>query len=276
MSEFSPNQIVLEDHLCGGESGSFVLRRGYCLRLTDLEGGANVAALFYNAQEKLERYNMADTLKAQHIFYLTQGYVCYSDMGRILVSLTADTCGWHDTVCGVSNAALVREKYGEGRYQELRNDFYRNGHDRFLIELGKWGLGKRDLVANVNFFSKVAPDADGKLHFHADFSPPGAYVDLRAEVDERMERWMAERTLQEVLDQFDRAHAAAAAVYDMADIFADPHYRERGVIAEVDGFPMQNLVARLSATPGRIRWPGRALDADGEQIRAELAPPADE
>lgn len=107
----------------------------------------------------------------------------------------------------------------------------------------------------------------------ADFAGRVAH---RAEVDERMERWMAERTLQEVLDQFDRAHAAAAAVYDMADIFADPHYRERGVIIEVDGFPMQNLVARLSATPGRIRWPGRELDADGDQIRAELAPPADE
>jgi crotonobetainyl-CoA:carnitine CoA-transferase CaiB-like acyl-CoA transferase len=107
----------------------------------------------------------------------------------------------------------------------------------------------------------------------ADFAGRVAH---RAEVDERMERWMAERTLQEVLDQFDRAHAAAAAVYDMADIFADPHYRERGVIAEVDGFPMQNLVARLSATPGRIRWPGRPLDADGEAIRSELTPPTDE
>ncbi len=183
MSAFSPDHIVLQDHLHGGESGSFILRRGYTLRLTDSEGGANVAALFYNAAEKLERYNMADTLKAQHIFYLTAGYVCYSDMGRILVSLTADTCGWHDTVCGVSNAALVREKYGEGRYQELRNDFYRNGRDRFLVELGKWGLGKRDLVANVNFFSKVTADGDGQLRFHPGASHAGAFVDLRAEMD---------------------------------------------------------------------------------------------
>ncbi len=183
MSVFSPDHIVLQDHLHGGESGSFILRRGYTLRLTDSEGGANVAALFYNAAEKLERYNMADTLKAQHIFYLTAGYVCYSDMGRILVSLTADTCGWHDTVCGVSNAALVREKYGEGRYQELRNDFYRNGRDRFLVELGKWGLGKRDLVANVNFFSKVTADGDGQLRFHPGTSHAGAFVDLRAEMD---------------------------------------------------------------------------------------------
>ena len=183
MNAFSPDLIVLQDHLRGGESGSFILRRGYTLRLTDSEGGANVAALFYNAAEKLERYNMADTLKAQHIFYLTAGYVCYSDMGRILVSLTADTCGWHDTVCGVSNAALVREKYGEGRYQELRNDFYRNGRDRFLVELGKWGLGKRDLVANINFFSKVTADGDGQLHFHPGASHAGAFVDLRAEMD---------------------------------------------------------------------------------------------
>ncbi len=77
------------------------------LRLTDVEGGANVAALFYNYEERLERYNMADTLKAQHTAYLTKGCVCYSDMGRVLCSITEDTCGWHDTLCGVSNAAMV-------------------------------------------------------------------------------------------------------------------------------------------------------------------------
>ena len=95
-------------------------------------------------------------------------------------------------------------------------------------------------------------------------------VEHRREVDARMEEWMAERTLEQVLAEFDAAHAAAAPVYDMADIAADPHYRERGAIVEVDGFPMQDVVARLSATPGRIRWAGRPLDADGDEIRAEL------
>jgi len=59
------------------------------------DGGANVGALFYNHEDRLERYNMADTLKSQHTAYLTKGFVCYSDMGRILCSITEDTCGWH-------------------------------------------------------------------------------------------------------------------------------------------------------------------------------------
>ncbi len=89
----------------------------------------------------------------------------------------------------------------------------------------------------------------------------------RAEVDERMAEWMRSRTQAEALAAFEEVDAAAAPVYDMADIFADPHYQERNLIVEVDGIPMPNVVARLSATPGRIRWAGRGPDADGEQIR---------
>lgn len=91
-------------------------------------------------------------------------------------------------------------------------------------------------------------------------------------IDERLGAWIAERTGAEVLAEFERVHAAAAPVYDMADIFADPHYRERGSITTVDGVPMPEVVARLSATPGRVRWAGRAPDADGDEIRAELGP----
>lgn len=179
----TPASLLWEEHLLGGAHWSGILRRGNALRLTDVQGGANVAALFYNADEKLERYNMADTLKAQHTAYLTTGVVCYSDMGRVLCSITSDTCGWHDTLGGVSNAALVERKYGLARYQEQRNDYYKNGYDSLLNELGKYGLGKRDVVSNVNFFSKVTVDAAGKLIYHADHSKVGAVVDLRFEMN---------------------------------------------------------------------------------------------
>jgi urea carboxylase-associated protein 2 len=171
-----------EEHLREGSHWSGVLRRGTTLRLTDVDGGANVAALFYNYEDRLERYNMADTLKAQHTAYLTKGYVCYSDMGRVLCSITEDTCGWHDTMAGVSNAAMVADKYGRTRFQEQRNDFYKNGYDGLLGELGKYGLGKRDIVANVNFFSKVIVDEAGRMHFQPGASEPGSYVDLRFEM----------------------------------------------------------------------------------------------
>ena len=172
-----------EEHLRDGSHWSGVLRRGTTLRLTDVEGGANVAALFYNYEDRLERYNMADTLKAQHTAYLTQSYVCYSDMGRILCSIIADTAGWHDTMGGVSNAAMVTDKYGRTRFQEQRNDFYKNGYDGLLGELGKYGLGQRDLVDNINFFSKVTVGEAGELHFQPGASKSGSYVDLRFEMN---------------------------------------------------------------------------------------------
>lgn len=174
--------LLYEDSLPAGTHCSFVLRRGTVLRMTDTAGGANVAALFYNFEDRLERYNFADTLKAQHTAHLTTGCVCYSDMGRILVSLVADSCGWHDPIGGLSDAALVQEKYGTARFQEMRNAMHRNSRDSLLVELGKWGLGKRDLVAPVNFFSRLDTDASGQLSFRQGHSAAGDFVDLRAEM----------------------------------------------------------------------------------------------
>jgi urea carboxylase-associated protein 2 len=148
-----------------------------------VEGGANLSALFYNREEKLERYNMADTLKAQHTAHLTTGFVCYSDMGRVLASIIEDSCGWHDTISGMSNAALVEKKYGKADYQQHRNAMHRNARDSFLIELGKWGLGKRDIVPNINFFSKVSTDESGNLHYASNHSKAGAFVDVRFDMD---------------------------------------------------------------------------------------------
>ena len=179
----SKNNLLWEDSLPGGAHWSFVMKRGTALRMTDVEGGANLSALFYNQEEKLERYNMADTLKAQHTAHLTRGFVLYSDMGRVLASVIGDSVGWHDTLSGMSNAALVEKKYGKADYQQARNAMHRNARDSMLIELGKWGLGKRDLVPNVNFFSKVSADEAGALHYEANHSKAGDSVELRFEMN---------------------------------------------------------------------------------------------
>jgi uncharacterized protein len=183
MKEIKPSDLVLSEPLRGGQAWSRVIRRGQVLRIVDVEGGACVAGIFYNARDPLERYNMADTLKAQYTARLTQGYVLYSDMGRILLSMIEDTCGWHDTITGIMDAQASEKRYGIGTYQELRNDFFHNTRDNLLIELGKHGLGRRDLVANVNFFVKVVADVSGKLAWSAGNSSAGACVDLRAEMD---------------------------------------------------------------------------------------------
>ena len=128
-------RVLLEEEVPGGAMWSHVVRRHQTLRLTDLEGGANAAVLLYNRDLLSERYNMPDTLKAQHTAFLTAGYVMYSDMGRILCSISEDGCGWHDTVSGVSDAASVAHRYGRKTYQEARNGYYRNGRDTLLNEL---------------------------------------------------------------------------------------------------------------------------------------------
>jgi crotonobetainyl-CoA:carnitine CoA-transferase CaiB-like acyl-CoA transferase len=87
-------------------------------------------------------------------------------------------------------------------------------------------------------------------------------IAARDEIDERMAAFCAARTVEEVVAAFDAAHAAAAPVYDMADVFADPQVQARGAIVEADGVPMQGVVARLSSTPGAVRWAGRPLGAD--------------
>jgi crotonobetainyl-CoA:carnitine CoA-transferase CaiB-like acyl-CoA transferase len=92
----------------------------------------------------------------------------------------------------------------------------------------------------------------------------------RDEVDERVAAWCAARPLDEVLSTFEAAHAAAAPVYDMRGLADDPHAQARGIVADLDGVPMQGLVARLSVTPGRLRWAGRPLGADTDAVLAEL------
>lgn len=179
----SPNlPVTHQETLRGGQMWSRILRRGQILRLVDLEGGACVGALFYNADHLLDRYNMPDTLKAQHIARLTRWNALFSDMGRVLCSIVDDTCGWHDTITGHADAAGSLAKYGPGAYQELRNDFIRNTHDNFLIELGKYGLGAKDVVANVNFFVKVRADLDGNLEWVPGNSKAGSSVALRSDM----------------------------------------------------------------------------------------------
>jgi len=178
----APDRALWSATLQPGEHWSTVLRRGVSLRLTALAPGANVAALLYNYECPVERYNMADTLKAQHIAYLTSGCVCYSDMGRVLCSITSDSCGWHDTICGLSDADSVAAQFGATRFQERRNDTYKNGRDSMLDELGKWGMGRRDLVANINFFSRVTAEESGALRFDAQHCRAGDHVELRFEM----------------------------------------------------------------------------------------------
>lgn len=177
------SSVLGSEILPGGATWSHVLKRGTALRLTDIEGGANVSAYFLNFELPAERFNLPDTLKAQHTARLTKGHVLYSDMGRILCSITEDTVGWHDPLAGMSNADTVARKYGSSSYQKLRNDWYQNARDGLSIELGKYGMSARDLHATVNFFSKVTANESGDLSYWPNHSTAGSYLELRAEMN---------------------------------------------------------------------------------------------
>lgn len=165
-----------------GAMWSMTVPRHREVRLTALEPGANVSALFFNASQSLDRLNVPDTLKALHTAKLTRGHILMSDMGHALVSITEDSLGWHDPLGGHINAQQVEKKYGEHRYQEYRNEFHRNARDNFLVELAKHGLGLRDIVANVNFFSKVVVNDEGKMSYVPGHCPDGASIALRTEM----------------------------------------------------------------------------------------------
>jgi urea carboxylase-associated protein 2 len=166
-----------------GGHWSLKVPRGTALRLTDIKGGANVGMLFYNPENLLERYNAPDTLKCQHTFRLAAGNCLYSDMGRVFASIVADSLGWHETVCGNSHAALVAQRWGARDYQHDRIQWHQNGYDAFLVELAKYGLGRADMAANINWFSKVTVDSNGNMTLEAGHSRAGSELVLRFEMD---------------------------------------------------------------------------------------------
>jgi len=206
MSSTAPDWVLWEEHLRGGAHWSGVIRRGTTLRLLSAEAGANVVFSCMHSEQVLERYNMADTLKAQHTAMLTKGHVGYSDMGRVLFSIVDDTVGWHDPIGGLSSAATVKQRYGGKTFHDVRNEYHRNARDSMLVELGKHGLGERDLGSVINFFSKVTVADSGVMNFVPNHAKAGAWVDLRFE----MNALVVVSTCQHVLDP-------------------DPTYHPRGV-----------------------------------------------
>ena len=134
----------------------------------------------------------------------------------------------------------------------------------YSVPRGTWQCSDGHWVAVSTSAESVAARVMDLIGFgdRDDLHTFNGRIAARDEIDTRMTEFCAKRTLDEVLVAFEDAQAAAAPIFDMADIAADPHYAARGSIIEVDGVPMQGLVARLSATPGSVRWPGRALGSD--------------
>lgn len=183
-TKIKPENILLEETLPGGARWSKIIRRGDKIRIKSKDGLASLSAMFYNADNTAERFNSADTVKVQHNAFLGKGKSLYSEQGRVLLAITDDTTdGLFDAITGISNPRTIKENFGDGAYEELRNRYYKSDRENFLVELGKYGMGKRDMVQAVNFFRKVDIVDGNKLELSSKRAEPESYIDLRAEMN---------------------------------------------------------------------------------------------
>jgi urea carboxylase-associated protein 1 len=178
-SSLDAAEAVYDHVILAGDGWAHVVKKGQALRIVDLEGNQAADTLFYNANDFTERYSATDTLSAQGSIYLTSGSKLYSNLGNVMLEITADTCGRHDTLGGACAAESNQVRYAiEKRYMHsCRNSF--------TLALMGWNVEatKRDITSNVNFFMNVPVTPEGKLTFADGVSAPGKYVEMRMEMD---------------------------------------------------------------------------------------------
>ena len=172
-----PGAVILDDTVGARGPWSAIVRAGDVLTIVDLHGNQAVDSLFYAADDHGVRYSAAATVAAQRNLFLTTGSVLRADDGTALMTLVGDEVGNHDTVGGACSQESNTLRYGH--HTKHQHACVEN----FLIEGAKWGLGKRDLVSNINFFMNVPVDADGTLGIVDGLSAPGKRLALRAEID---------------------------------------------------------------------------------------------
>jgi urea carboxylase-associated protein 2 len=201
-------RVIWDETVGPGGVAAHRLPRGTVVRLTDLEGDACASMLVFNALHPNERLNVADTVKVQWQAYLGTGSLLLSDMGRVLLSVAADTSGTHDALCGCSNEARNAAKYGSGG----AHGPCPNARDRLAVALAKYGLARRDIVPSINFFKGVRVEPDGTLAYTGG-AGAGTYVELRAELPV----YFAVTNTPHVLDPRPEYHATALRVTAWSD-----------------------------------------------------------
>ena len=178
-SKLMPEDAVYRQIIPAGESWIHLITRGQTLRIVDLEGNQAVDTLFYDADDTADRYDFQNTIRAQGNVYLTTGTRLMSAFGSVLLTITADTCGRHDTLGGACAAESNQVRYAidKGYMHACRQSFLG------ALLHSDYGLEKRDIANNINFFMNVPVTPDGGLTFEDGISEAGKYVEMRAERD---------------------------------------------------------------------------------------------
>ena len=178
-STLDPAVAVLNEVVPAGEPWMGTVRKGEVFRILDLEGNQAVDTLFYNAADSAERYSASNTIRAQANLYLTSGTRLMSNRGNVMLDIVADTCGRHDTLGGACSAESNTVRYA------IEKRHMHSCRDNFLTALARsdFGITKRDLPSNINFFMNVPVTPAGQLTFADGISAPGRYVEMRAAMD---------------------------------------------------------------------------------------------
>ncbi|MBF1800340.1 urea amidolyase associated protein UAAP2 [Alloalcanivorax profundimaris] len=176
-SELTPEQAAFREVVPAGDYFLKVVRAGETLRILDLEGNQAADTLFYNADDPAERYSAMDTVREQGNVYLTAGSVLRSNRNNPMLEITADTCGRHDTLGGAcaTESNTVRYDLGKRTMHACRDSWM-----LAINENEEYGLSKRDIAHNINFFMNVPVTAEGGLTFEDGISAPGKYVEMKA------------------------------------------------------------------------------------------------
>ncbi|MFV0277174.1 MAG: urea amidolyase associated protein UAAP2 [Parahaliea sp.] len=165
------------------DAGDYFIRKvdqGQVLRILDLEGNQAADTLFFNASDPAEHYSAVDTLREQGNVYLGAGSVLRSNENRPMLEIIADTCGRHDTLGGACATESNTVRYAlDKRCMHACRDSWMLA----IAEHPEYGLDKRDISHNINFFMNVPVTAEGGLTFADGISAPGKYVEMRACMD---------------------------------------------------------------------------------------------
>jgi len=166
-AEIAEADIVRRLSLPAGAYMGLRIARGDAIRITNPAGTPGAALFLWNADETSERYNAGDTVKLQWTTNFTAGRVLFSDMGRVMASITADSGAGHDSILGANNAATAKGG--------------RNGVENLRLAAAKFGMTKCDVAPCLSLFSRVRTDAEGRFSLNP--PPAGAMVELRAEMN---------------------------------------------------------------------------------------------
>lgn len=179
-SQLDPQAALYRDVVPAGDYYMKVLKKGQTLRILDLEGNQAADTLFYSAADPSERYSAIDTIREQGNVYLTAGTKILSDLGNVMLEIVADTCGRHDTLGGACATESNTVRYS------VEKKCMHACRDSWLLAVAEneqFGMSKRDITHNINFFMNVPITSDGGLTFEDGISGAGKYVELKAHMD---------------------------------------------------------------------------------------------